>query len=156
MAKKAKAKVKATTVVSTEIVSTAVVGARELPPGLVLKRRITLPSLSMKKKGDLRYLVIADVMRVSKVVDKPTADGKVKDPATVCTVGDVLSGEVFTWLVPAVCKSNLQNEYQEDTYVGKCFAVENMGRRSEGQRYNDFSLSEVDASAVTQNRNSTE
>lgn len=135
--------------VSTELASLPVAGARPLPAGIVLKRRITLPSLSMKKKGDIRYLTIADPMRVSKVVDKPTADGKVKEPATICTVGDVLTGEVYTWIVPAVCKKNILDDYPDESYVGKCFMVENMGKRTDGQRYHDFSLAEVNADALT-------
>ncbi len=142
------AKTKGTSVTTAS--TTAIAGAKPLPEGIVLKRRITLPSLSIKDKGEVRYLAIADEMRISKVPGKLRTNGKRDEPATICTVGDVLTGEVFTWLVPAVCKKHLEQDYPDAAYVGKCFMVENVGKRTESQKYHDMALAEVDATALTQ------
>lgn len=114
----------------------------DLPPGITIKRQVTMPSLVMKTPGEVRYLAIRDAMRVSNIKDKPDAHGKTRDPATVCTVVDIQTGENFTWLVPAVCKGNFNEVYPGDSYVGLAFRVENRGKR-EGKRYTDFSLDEI-------------
>lgn len=117
-----------------------------MPSNFKPLRVITLPSLVLKMAGDARALKFLDAMRVSSVVDKPTAEGKKKEPATICGVIDVATGEQFTFLVPAVVKANLIRDFPGDTYVGKVFWIECLGRRKEGQRYNDFKIVEGEAS----------
>lgn len=119
--------------------------AAKLPEGFKIKRSITLPVLVLKKAGDSKTVKIQDAMRVSKIEQKADAAGKKREPATICTVVEVLTGEQFTMLVPAVVKSNLLRDYPDDTYVGKVFMIENMGKRTEAQRYNDFRIYEVEA-----------
>lgn len=126
----------------------ATVGLTNLPAGIALVRRLTMPSLVMNKLGERRFLAIADALRVSKVPGKINKEGVQEKPATVCTVGDVETGEVFTWLVPAVVQSTFVQDYEGDSYVGKCFMVENLGKR-EGKRHIDFAVAEVDASGLT-------
>lgn len=121
---------------------TAVAVPSSLPEGIKVKRRITLPSLAIKTPGQGRALVIMDAMRVSKVKDKSEQK---REPATICTVGDMQTGEMFTFIVPAVIKGNLDENYPDDSYVGKAFWIQNKGKRTESQRYNDFELSEVEA-----------
>lgn len=120
-----------------------------LPAGLVAVKRVTMPSLVLKIVNDTRVLNIVDAFRTSKVpgkVDPKT--GVAEKPAIVCTVGDVLTGEMFTLLVPSVVQSNLENEYPDAGYVGRVFALTNKGKR-EGKRHVDFEITEVDASALT-------
>lgn len=112
-----------------------------LPEGFTVKRRITLPSLALKQVGQGRALKIMEEMRISKVKDK--SDQK-REPATVCPVTDMATGEVFTFIVPAVVRENLRDNYPDDSYVGKTFWIVNKGKRSESQRYNDFEVSEVE------------
>ncbi|MHB8674563.1 MAG: hypothetical protein ACYDAK_12925 [Candidatus Limnocylindrales bacterium] len=135
-------------------VAASVALSRPLPQGIELKRRLTLPSLVMKTKGEIRFLAIADALRASKVPGKVNkSTGEQEKPATICTVGDVQTGEVFTWLVPAVVKSVFEQEKPDgaadDWYVGKCFMVENLGKR-EGKRHVDFAVAEVDPSGLQQ------
>jgi len=127
-------------------VAASVALSRPLPEGIVMKRRLTVPSLVMKTKGEVRFLAIADALRTSKVPGKIT-NGVQEKPATICTVGDVQTGEVFTWLVPAVVQSTFTQEGEGDWYVGKCFMVENLGKR-EGKRHVDFAVAEVDPSGL--------
>lgn len=139
---------------STAVAVQNAIGAKaQLPVGIVITRRITMPSLVMKKAGVVAYLTIVDAMRISTVKNKPAKgpDGKDRpvDPATICTVGDILTGEMYTFLVPAVVRENLIRDYPGDAYVGKCFMIENKGKRNEGQRYWDFAIAEIDASALT-------
>lgn len=113
-----------------------------LPAGFKVVKQITLPSLAIKKAGDSKILKIMDVMRISKVVDK-SAEGKKREPATICTVTDMETGELFTFIVPAVVKKNLQETYENDSYVDRIFQITNKGKRNEAQKYYDFQLLEV-------------
>lgn len=139
------------------VANAAAVGlSKPLPAGIVMTRRLTVPSLVMKTKGEVRFLAIADALRTSKVPGKmlkvpvKLEDGTIQThekPATICTVGDVQTGEVFTWLVPAVVQSTFVQEGEGDWYVGRCFMVENLGKR-EGKRHVDFAVAEVDPSGL--------
>lgn len=117
-------------------------GPVALPANIRVKRMVTVPSLVLKNSGDKRVLLICDAMRISKVVDKKDT---AREPATVCTVGDIETGEQFIFLVPSVVKSNLERDYPNDEYVGKTFYIECLGKRNESQRYKDFRIMEVEA-----------
>jgi hypothetical protein len=122
--------------------------AVRLPVGVKIVKRITMPSLALKQAGVGRALYIRDEMRISTVKDKST--DKPREPATICTVADVETGEEFTFIVPAVVRENLQRDYPNGGYVGKTFWICNKGKRTEAQRYNDFEIAEVDVSELTE------
>ncbi len=119
-----------------------------LPAGLKLKRLVTVPSVAIKEPGDMRVFRIDSEIRVSKVVDK--SDQK-REPAMICDVTEHETGQVFIFIVPAVVRENLIRDYapakEGDTplYVGKTFLIQNRGKRSASQRYNDFGIAEVEA-----------
>jgi len=115
-----------------------------MPEGLTVTRRVTMPSLALKTPGQGRALLIQDAMRISQIKDK--TDQK-REPATICTVTDMKSGEMFTFIVPAVVRENLVRDYPSDSYVGKGFWIVNKGKRTETQRYNDFEITEVTVKA---------
>ncbi len=118
-------------------------GAVALPAGFKTKRMVTMPSLSLKD-DEGRALLIVDAIRVSKVVDKSPQK---REPANICSVSDVETGEAFTFLVPKVVQANLERDYPNEGYVGLTFYVENLGKRTESQRYNDFRIVELEADA---------
>lgn len=137
--------------------------AANVPAGFKAKRVLTLPVVTIKKKGESRVLTINDGIRISKVEGKLDKETGVREkPAKICTVTDAITGEMGTFLVPAVIQSNLEKEYCElildkdgkvtgvvpgtEKYVGLTFHMANLGKRKDTQRYNDFSLSEVEAS----------
>lgn len=113
-----------------------------LPAGFKLKRLVTVPSLVLKTVNEIRYLRIDSEMRISKVEDKKQPK---REPATICDATDMATGQVYIWLLPSVVKENLQRDYPDGSYVGKVFAVCNNGKRTESQRYNDFSIAELEA-----------
>jgi hypothetical protein len=131
-------------------VASSVALTTPVPEGFKAKRAVTLPSLSIKT-GASYCLRLEDTLRVSKVKDKPTfeSDGKTlkkpRDPATICTATDVVTGEQYIYLVNAVVVENLKRDYPDDTYIGKIFKIANMGKRNETQRYFDFSIIELEA-----------
>jgi hypothetical protein len=123
-----------------------------LPEGTRIKRHVTLPSLAIKADGQQELLFIVDEMRVSKITQKAD-EKKPREPATICTAIKVDTGETVTFIVPAVVKANLLRDYaklddagnvKSQTYVGKAFAIQNKGKRTESQRYNDFAIYELE------------
>ena len=122
-----------------------------LPEGFRTVRRVTMPSLSLKKEGEMYVLKFLDPFHTSTVKGKAIMDkngkptGDFEDPATVCGVVDVLTGEAFTLLGPTVVIKNLEENYSGDAYVGKTFAITNRGKSKSGQRYVNFDIAEVEA-----------
>lgn len=119
--------------------------AANLPAGFKTKRIITLPTLSFKDVGKGRAVLFNDAMRESQVEGKPDKDGVKPKKATIATVTDAQSGEMYICIVPTVVQSNLERDYPGEKYVGVTFWIVNMGKRKEGQRYNDYSIAEIDA-----------
>lgn len=120
--------------------------AIDLPAGIRVVKNVTMPSLTLKP-NEPHCLVFVSPMRISSVITK-AGDGKDKEPATIADVGDVETGEAFIGIIPAVVKSNLERDYPNDGYVGKTFYIENLGKRTQGQRYNDFRILEIDPSEM--------
>lgn len=118
--------------------------AANLPAGFKTKKLVTLPTLSLKQVGVTYSVQILDAMRVSQLKAKQKVGGKEMEPATVCTVVKLDTGEQANMLIPAVVKGNLQEHYPNDSYVGCMFQITNNGKRSETQRYNDFSIIEIE------------
>lgn len=116
------------------------VSAHGVPAGLKVVRHVTLASLSIKTPGDARTLIIQTPIRESKI--KNQREGF--KSANVCNVIDVDTGALCNYIVSAVVKENLEEQYADEGYVGKCFYIENLGMK-EGKRYNNFSVTEVEA-----------
>lgn len=119
--------------------------AIQLPGGFKIKRMITVPSLVLKE-GLARAIRIDSEIRVSKVVDTKTK----REPANICDVTDVETGEKFIFLCPKVVQANLERDYPDLKYVGKAFYIQNLGKRTETQRYNDFGIAEIEAEEATE------
>lgn len=123
-------------------------GARvvKLPEGVKIKRHVTLPSLTLKR-NEPRILFFVSEMRISQVKGKKKPDGTYEEPAIIADVGDIETGEQLILLVPTVVKKNLEEMYPSGEYKGKTFFIENLGKKKDGQRYNDFQISEVETEA---------
>lgn len=119
--------------------------AAKLPEGMKAKRIVTLSVMVIKEPGKGRGVKILDAFRVSKVEGKTDADGKKQKPATICTAVDTVTGEMGILIVNAVVQSNLERDYPDGDYVNRAFYIVNLGKRSAGQRYNDFSITEIEA-----------
>lgn len=108
-------------------------------------RHITMPTIN-PGVGELRILRIDSPIRQSSYVDKSTADGnravKQKEPAKVCTVTNMETGEVANWLMPTLAYKELEEKYPEESYVGKIFAFQKMAKRT-GKTYFDIQLAEL-------------
>lgn len=110
-------------------------------------RNVTLPVLPVKIEEPV-YITIKDAMRVGKAQKAGKDGAKQMEPATVCTVVDLTSGEVKTLIVSAVVKSIFTDEYPDDAYVGKSFRLVKHAKK-EGKNYFNFSVDEIDPDQPT-------
>lgn len=88
------------------------------------------------------YVLIETAAHIGKSM-KPGPDGKQKEPATLCNVVDLKTGEPAQIILNAVVKSVLAEEYPNDSYVGKCFAITKQAR-VQGKAYDPFSIEEIE------------
>ncbi len=136
--------------------------AMNLPAGVSVKRVLTLPTLNLKERGEARSIAFLENPKISKVKGKVVA-GKATDPATVAPVADIETGEQFTFLIPAVVLSNLARDYGDPgatdkdgktvdpTLVqvrGLAFYIRCDGKRTDTQRYKDFTIVELDVPRI--------
>lgn len=105
------------------------------------KKLLTVPVLKFKE-GETRYVKITEVMHVGKP-QKAKEGEKAKEPATLASCINLEDGAVCQIIVSAVVKSVLSEEYPNDGYVGKCFAITKQGRNP-GKQYNQFDIEEVE------------
>lgn len=109
----------------------------------VPKRKKLLTRPVLKYVVDVpNYVLIETASHVGKEM-KPGADGKKKEPATLCDVIDLKTGEPCQLILNAVVKSVLAEEYPSDSYVGKCFAITKQARVT-GKSYDPFLIEEIE------------
>ena len=106
-------------------------------------RSVTLPTLKLVEE-QTAYVKIISPMVVSNVTQKPKAGEAPKEPATVCQVANVETGELAQMICGAALKGVLNESYPEDGYVGKSFEVTKHAK-APGKRYNTYSVFEIDA-----------
>lgn len=107
--------------------------------GYDVEKLVTVPVLQLP----------IDVVRGVRITE-PLFEGKEikstgrvsKKPATLANVVNLQNGETAQIVVPAVLEANLREQYPDDSYVGKSFAVQNNGKR-EGKEYNDIRIMEI-------------
>lgn len=105
------------------------------------KKLLTIPVLKFKE-GEIRYVKITDAMHVGKP-QKAKEGEKAKEPAVLANCINLEDGAICQIIVSAVVKSVLTEEYPNEGYVGKCFAITKQGRNP-GKQYNQFDIEEVE------------
>lgn len=105
------------------------------------KKLLTIPVLKFKE-GETRYVKITEAMHVGKP-QKAKEGEKAKEPAVLANCINLEDGAICQIIVSAVVKSVLTEEYPNDGYVGKCFAITKQGRNP-GKQYNQFDIEEVE------------
>lgn len=107
------------------------------------KRLLTRPVLKMEQ-DKTRYVKVECAMFVGKDIEKDKAAGdRKKEPATLVNVINLEDGTLAQIIVNAVVKSVFHDEYKDDSYVGKCFAITKRGRQP-GKQYNPFDIEEIE------------
>lgn len=106
-------------------------------------RAVTLPTLRLVEETAV-HVTITSPMAQSQVSQRPDKDGKVKEPATVCNVTDLDTGELTQIICGAALKGILNETYPNDGYVKKSFEIIKHAKAA-GKRYNTYSVFEIQA-----------
>jgi hypothetical protein len=108
-----------------------------------LKKRFTLP-LFKWKNDETRYYKFDGVI----VQGKPIKEGRSgdaaprKEAAYLAPVIDLETGEKGQIILGLVLREILSEEFPDDGYVGKCFAISQS--RVTGKNYNVYDISEIE------------
>ena len=121
---------------------------RQIPIDLSKIRILKTITVPLWKWADNEEKVfrIEEPIRIGKAM-KATADkdgkpGKEMEPAHVVRVTRLDVGMECEIIVGAVLMGNLEENYPNQSYVGKCFISQQT--KAEGKRYRNYSLAEVD------------
>ncbi|HMD55716.1 MAG TPA: hypothetical protein VKJ65_14310, partial [Phycisphaerae bacterium] len=93
-------------------------------------------------EGEARHVKITGAMFVGKE-QKAEADGKKREPATLAHCINLEDGLECQIIISAVVKSTLMDEYPNDGYVGRCFAITKKSRVA-GKQYFPYGIEEIE------------
>lgn len=106
-----------------------------------VKKNLTPPLIKFVE-GQPRYVKITSPMFVGKDMKAKEGDKK-KEPALLCDVINLETGEVAQIIVSAVVKSVFTESYPNHEYVGKGFEITKQGR-APGKQYSPFTVQELE------------
>lgn len=111
--------------------------------GVTYKRKlITLPQLKFAD-GEQFVLRLEGAIHKSSVQGQKGRDGKPMEPADVCNVTNMLTGECATIICGTVLANKLRESYPEDGYVGRVFEIAQ--HKVEGKRWKSYSIAELES-----------
>lgn len=102
-------------------------------------KNVTLPLLKQADDTTV-YIQIDSAIYKGKEI-KGTGEKAKMEPADLMEVTDLETGEQCEMIANAVLKGNLEESYENESYVGKQFAVTRM--KVEGKRYKNYSIKEI-------------
>ena len=103
-------------------------------------RKVTVPTLS-QKGNEVVALKITAPMYIGKVL-KPKEGEAAMPAATLLPCIDLQDNIEKLYVVPAVFKSQLEQDYANDSYVGKSFALQKLPKQ-EGKRHRNMNIVEI-------------
>lgn len=111
---------------------------------LTVRRRISMPSLTFLEGMTIVVRVMDGIVQ-GKLVREVKPGKAAMEPGFCCTVSS-LSGEHRTLWTGAVLKKELEESYQNDSYVGQWFHIQRlpMKRSSNGFMYSPFVINEIE------------
>ena len=106
--------------------------------------------------GATLHCLIETPMHIGKEIKSRTAnaDDKKKEPATLCDVINLATGEPGQIIANAIIKSTLDENYPDNSYVGKCFSITKQARQ-EGKQYDKFAIEEIENPNAQQTESET-
>lgn len=110
-------------------------------------RPLVLPTLKYDVETPIRVRIETPMskstMKESRVEkDKGAKKGQDMEPATVCQVTNLNTGERQTLICGSVLESTLRESYADDGYVNRCFRIVKHAKAA-GKRYNTYSIDEI-------------
>jgi hypothetical protein len=120
--------------------------------GYEILKSIVLPVLSLKEEGQIAHVRIDEQIHLGSALDgendKPEAERK--QPAFICHVTDLDVADSIQsmkqFIVAHTLRKALEDAFPNQTYVDRCFQIENTGKKKGGRAasgYNTFKLFEI-------------
>jgi hypothetical protein len=106
-----------------------------------VKRNLTPPLLKFAE-NEARYIKVTSKVYIGKEMKIKEGEKK-REPAHIVDCVNLETGEQCQIIVYAVVASVWSDEYPNDGYVGKGFAITKQGRVL-GKAYNKFSVEEIE------------
>jgi|SRR5882672_2029137 len=122
-------------------------------PQFKRKKLLTRPILKFIKDIPV-YIRCEGAIYLGKEMKQQQGEKK-KEPAHLADVIDLSTGEVAQIIVNAVPMSVLKENYPEDSYVGKCFAITRQSRK-EGKAYDPFNVEEIEDPSPSEKKGETQ
>lgn len=109
-----------------------------LPNGFVLAKQVTRPLLKHPDNTTVYVRILSEVYQGKEIKGSQMA------PAEMVNVHNLESGGTmeYQYIVSAVTKGILTEEFPDKSYVGKCFAIHALPKEK-GKRYRTFSIIEI-------------
>lgn len=118
--------------------------------GFTVVRRVTLPLWKWADGIEKFYRptgaihtgrTVSDTREVGEDGKKKGASTVKMEPAQIMTVIDLETNRECELIVGHILKSNLEDNYPKETYVGKSFS--SIQSKVEGKRYRQYTLTEI-------------
>lgn len=119
----------------------------------VVKALVTLPLWKWQDGVEKAFRIETPIVLGKAVKDRGPAGvkgeekggpkGVQMEPAHICNVTNLETGELMQIITGSVLKGNLEDNYPDQSYVGKCFI--STQSKIEGKRYKGYSLAEIEA-----------
>lgn len=128
------------------------VPAGAFDPSKIKRKPVQLPVMRFEDEVERFLRIDTPFVKSSRNVAQAAAkeDGKrgskaaQMDPATICTVTDVQTGEQGTLIVNATLQSTIEEKYPSEGYVERVFGITRHAKEK-GKRYYKFSVFEIEA-----------
>lgn len=117
------------------------------PKNVEVVRPLVLPVLKYEEETPILVKIETKMVKSTMTQDRKPADGKGEkkekmEPATICQVTNLETGERQTLVCNAVLVSTLDEQYPDDDYIGRGFRIVKHAK-AKGKRYHTFSIDEI-------------
>ena len=106
-------------------------------------KQVTMPSLKLVVDQPAYVKVTAAIYEGKTRENDKGDDGKQKAPPKILNVINLETGEANTLVCGVVVVSEITENYEGDSYVGKCFMIKKLGKK-EGRDYFTYAISEIE------------
>lgn len=103
-------------------------------------KNVTLPILKREDNVPIWVRITAPIHTGKQL--KGTGEKAKMEPARLVDLVDLTTGEIMQMICNTVLESSLTEAYENDSYVGKCFLIEQQS--PEGKRYKTFKILETE------------
>jgi len=104
-------------------------------------RKVTKSFLRLEVDVDRFVRIDGEIYEGKKLSKKEGKDAM--EPAHICDITDLTTGEIAQLMLPSVLLSVLNEEYPEHSYVGRAFKITKRAKK-EGRRYFPVDVEEIE------------